>query len=342
MTQSPESRNELIEKADQNQKLTFEEQIDYLAYKGISFKLMNEFDAKNYLIENSYYYKVTAYRKNFQKSDGKYIDLDFLHLVDLATIDMRLRYLLIQLALDVEHTLKTKLIEYITSSNDEDGYSIISEYDDYLLNKIDNDSRLSEEEKENKKQSYITIKERIISKTYNQKIISKYSLESPPIWVLIENMTYGQLANFVTFYVDSQKYKSTELTLAANFLYISKNIRDTAAHSRPVLFDIINVVENNPKNVNMKRILKDYIIDKKIDKKLLHRHTNNLKLNDLCSLILLHDKYITSKYVRIARKKELRIILNRALYKKDKYSGDSCKKFGEITYILGKIIRNYC
>src|SRR5699024_6092128 len=99
----------LIIKAKNKEKLTIEEQIDYLKLKGITFNQTSEDEAKKYLSGNSYYYKVTAYRKNFPKNrENKYQNVDFSTLKDLATIDMHLRYLLIKLSLDIEHAIKTK------------------------------------------------------------------------------------------------------------------------------------------------------------------------------------------------------------------------------------------
>ena len=79
-------------------------QIDHLRSKGVSFRYMSESDARNYLEQNNNYFRLRAYRKNFDKHPdgirkGNYIDLDFAMLVDLSVIDMRLRYVLLQLVL---------------------------------------------------------------------------------------------------------------------------------------------------------------------------------------------------------------------------------------------------
>ena len=95
--------------------LNSQEQIDHLINKGVVFDLISTEEAKLYLDKNNNYFKLRAYRKNFPKHpDGsnkdKYINLDFAMLKDLAIIDMRLRYVLLHMALDIEHFSKVKLL----------------------------------------------------------------------------------------------------------------------------------------------------------------------------------------------------------------------------------------
>ena len=88
--------------------LDAEEQIKHLKEKGIKFELISEEDAERYLRDNSNYFKLTSYRKNFPKCGegpnvGKYVGLDFKMLSDMAIIDMRLRRAFLNIILDLEH-----------------------------------------------------------------------------------------------------------------------------------------------------------------------------------------------------------------------------------------------
>ena len=104
-------------------KLSLDEQIEHLKDKGILFNIMDESDAKKYLEQNNNYFKLTAYRKNYNKhpdgkNKGKYINLEFAYLVDMAIIDMRLRYQIVHMALDIEHHAKLQLLRKLDEYDD--------------------------------------------------------------------------------------------------------------------------------------------------------------------------------------------------------------------------------
>lgn len=116
--------------------LTLDEQIEHLKAKGITFQSYTEEAAKHFLSEHNYLTKVSAYRKNYTQhsagpNQGKYVRLDFAHLVDLSTIDMHLRYLILDLCLDIEHSIKTFLINDDLANPDEDGYRIVDKFLQY-------------------------------------------------------------------------------------------------------------------------------------------------------------------------------------------------------------------
>ena len=80
--------------------------------------------------------KLASYRENYPKyltgsKIGQYINLDFAYLRELSTIDMHLRYLIIQMCLDLEHALKVSLIAHIESNPKEDGYELVRKFIGY-------------------------------------------------------------------------------------------------------------------------------------------------------------------------------------------------------------------
>lgn len=111
------------------QLLTVDELIEHMKHKGITFNIVTEAEAKIFLSENNYYMKLASYRANYSKYEngskaGQYINLDFAYLKELSTIDMHLRYLIIQMCLDIEHALKVSLISHVERNPKEDGYKL--------------------------------------------------------------------------------------------------------------------------------------------------------------------------------------------------------------------------
>ena len=51
-------------------KLSLEGQIEYLKSKGVLFNIIDETKAKEYLEQHNNYFKLTAYRKNYDKHPG--------------------------------------------------------------------------------------------------------------------------------------------------------------------------------------------------------------------------------------------------------------------------------
>lgn len=335
-------RGDLKVKIQGKQKLTLEEQIEYMQAKGVQFTLMTEEKALAYLSENSYYYKVTAYKHNFHRDfDGTYRNLDFAHLVDIAIIDMYLRYTLIQLSLDIEHTLKTKLIHFITENPGEDGYSIIEEF-----NTFERKSFLKKEY--NKPEKYIHVKDKIFKEVKNKRDYNydTYTKGNFPIWKLIEMMSYGQLSSFIKFYVETGKFKSKQLEVAKNFLHYSKNIRDSAAHNRPILLNVIQLnqieasnAKHHQKKGQVKQELKEYVKTPLLKHKCSANILTNFRIHDLCTLIYLHDTYVKGKYIRKARKNELFKIYKRALYRRSYYKENP--QFTEFMTLMYACIRKY-
>ena len=120
------------EKSIHKPMLDVEGQVQHLKDKGITFQLVNDEEAKEYLRNNNYYFKLTSYRKNYDKyidgdNEGKYISLDFGYLRDLAIIDMDLRYMLEQLSFDIEHYTKIELLR-LAEDLGEDGYAICEDF----------------------------------------------------------------------------------------------------------------------------------------------------------------------------------------------------------------------
>lgn len=96
--------------------MTAADQVAYLRdAKNVAFQLMGEREAAAFLEERSFFFKLKAFAKDFEKyvdkpgGKGRYVNLDFGHLVELSKLDNALRSLVLELALDVEHYLKVRI-----------------------------------------------------------------------------------------------------------------------------------------------------------------------------------------------------------------------------------------
>lgn len=92
------------------------QQVAYLRNaKGLSFDIMGEDEAESFLGNRNYFFKVKAFGKNYEKYysegnlKGRYINLDFAHLVELSRLDKHLRSLVLDLTLDIEHYIKVRI-----------------------------------------------------------------------------------------------------------------------------------------------------------------------------------------------------------------------------------------
>lgn len=118
------------------QLLTTDQLIKHMKEKGVTFNIISEQDAKIFLSENNYYMKLASYRANYPKylsgeKVGQYINLDFAYLKELSSIDRHLRYLIMEMCLDIEHALKVLLISHVENNPLEDGYELIRRFIGY-------------------------------------------------------------------------------------------------------------------------------------------------------------------------------------------------------------------
>lgn len=200
--------------------LTVDELVEHMKHRGITFHIVSEADARIFLTENNYYMKLASYRANYLKYTsgsklGTYINLDFAYLKELSTIDMHLRYLIVQMCLDIEHYLKVSLISHVEQTPGEDGYELVRHFIGYT-----NDKGQQQNE-------YILKKIRgHKSSDYSKDLIEKY-YPYFPIWVFVELISFGDLSYLVDFY--SNLYS---VNIVNNkFMNIVRDIRNASAHS---------------------------------------------------------------------------------------------------------------
>lgn len=244
------------------QKLSVQAQIQHMKDSGITFKDVSESEVEDYLSTHTYYFKLKAYAKNFEKYQ-KYINLDFSYLQDLARLDMHFRELVFKLTVDIEHFLKVKVLFESQKNQKDDGYSVVETFllqNDKIANAIQEHSKNG----------------------YNSDLIQKYN-NTFPIWVFLEIISFGDLTLFYNYYCKQFPINNN----ISAYLWSARILRNAAAHNSCILnrlkesFDdskinntLFNVLKLNYQTINVKRIktyLKNPIIQDFIDVLILYK-----------------------------------------------------------------------
>lgn len=252
-------------------KLSLPKQIENLKKKGVTFEICNESDARRFLENHNYYYKLKAYTHNYDKykdedRKGQYINLDFAYLVDLSTIDSRLRKVVLNMTLDLEHFLRVNMLSHFNKV-DEDGYEIIDQ--------------LFEMHPEYKDE---------IEKKYNTStcrgIIEKYG-EHWAIWSVVELMSFGQFIELYKLFYSRNAFREVSVDL----LFPVKMIRNAAAHN--------NCLINQMRSPYSREINPTFEIKRKVgqlmpqkSKGVIERKLKHPTVHDFAALMLLYFEIV--------------------------------------------------
>ena len=118
-------------------KLSISQQVAHMIDLGINFNIVTKEEAEKYLLDNTYFFKIKSFAKNYNKnSENKYVNLEFASLKELAILDMHLRNLILLLCLQIEHFLKVDLNKHLCNNDKENGYTIIKSFQksDFYVN----------------------------------------------------------------------------------------------------------------------------------------------------------------------------------------------------------------
>ena len=271
---------------------TSDELISHMKIKGIKFNIVKEEDAKIFLQNNNYYMKLASYRANYDKhkSNGEYINLDFAYLQELSTIDMHLRYLILQMCLDVEHALKTRLLKDIEDNPEEDGYDIIRRF----ITKYERSCQNIQKHK---------------SSEYCRELIEKY-YPYFPAWVFVELISFGDMVKLYEYYSDRYpgRLKDSEL------LYSIRDLRNATAHSNC----LINKLQKGTNKPSVKIIKFVSNIDG-IGTSMRTNKLSNKFLYDFISLLYVYNEFINADIVKKKRFKQIQEFMDGRVIKNIEY-----------------------
>lgn len=262
-------------------KITIDDQIQHMKSKGIKFTIMSEDDAKDFLSQNTYYFKFKSYGKAFEKNKGTFVNLDFAYIVELSKLDAHLRSFIIQLSLDTEHLLKAELIKDITENKYADGYTICKtflECNTYIKNKI----------------------EKMKQNSASADLIYKYH-PNWPIWALIEILSFGDFIRLYRFYYDmyqlNRDQKKIDLLMSLKFL------RNASAHNNCLLNSLripYTHTHMNDKNgiTKTSSLMKTLTAIPTIGQASRQKKMNNPIVHDFVASLFLFDYVCSSEAIR--------------------------------------------
>lgn len=167
-------------------KLTVPQLIDYCKDTlGLTFNIRTEEETATFLSRQNYFFRLEQYLGicTNQTKSGKYVGLDFGHLVEMSTIDMYLRKILFKMTIDLEHYLKVKIVNDCQSNPADDGYEVVKAFLDRYPNVRES----------------IQTGFKLIG--YYDKTFFRYT-KTPAVWNIVEMMDFNDFTKFYSFYYD--------------------------------------------------------------------------------------------------------------------------------------------
>lgn len=263
-------------------KLDLDGQISHMKNeKGILFSIVNEESAKEFLRYNNYYFKIKAYAKNYDQipkgeNKGKYKSLEFAYLQELSTLDMYFRAFILELSLNIEHALKTKLLRDVTDNEVEDGYEIISDLvrtTPYLAKKITDRGK--------------------DSATAN--IVAKYDSDFA-IWNIVEVLDFGDFIKLYRLYYEKYSYRYPTKGSVESCLWSVKFLRNAAAHNNCLLN---NLSFSHPFRFQKNKQVSHYISRiPGIKKDFKNRRMKNLIIHDFVVMLYVFNEIVRSYKIK--------------------------------------------
>lgn len=194
--------------------------IEKMKEQGVLFNSIDEENALKYISERTSFFRIYAYRKNFPKHEKKGYNVEFQAFADLGTCDLILREHLFKMAISTEYMLKTRLLNEIKTTTNEDCHTIVAEF-----LKADN-----------------TTKDAVLKSwkknPYHTPLLPEES--TLPLWSFLEFITFSKLVKFCKFY--KTKYPNSQILSDENMLLLNSvaNIRNACAHNNLLLVDMYN------------------------------------------------------------------------------------------------------
>jgi hypothetical protein len=277
-------------------KLTISEQVEKLKRKGVRFIEADEKYAKSFLTNNTFYYKLTAYRKNFEKEKEKYKDLDFAYLVDLSIMDMHIANEALKICSCIEHALKTQLLSDFDLSPD-DGYKIVN---DFIL--------------------YET------GEKYPMQLRRAEQLQNRSIWQIAEDVTLGELFKLCDFFYKKHTRGSINYKKIKNLSTCIIKFRNSVSHNSCLINDLNRNQVNRPT-----REVVDYLylkcFNRKVKKTDIELMLTNRFIHNFIGCLLALTYISNSQKIKYHRYRDLLLLSKRVQKNKTYYKNNEVVDF---------------
>jgi len=302
--------------------LTPSEMVEHLKEKGVKFVICTESDAVHTLQDHNNYFKLTAYRKNYPKHPGgvhmgEYIDLDFAYLQELSILDMRLRYEVLQMCLDIEHYLKTTIISSIEAWDRTQCYQIVDDF----FNSMEPERRSRIKETLNPNKCDI----------YRKGLVEAYS-PCYPIWAFAEIISFGDLIRLYLF-IDKKincegcsqkeqcqsckKYKARERM--RSMLQAARSLRNACAHNSCILNDLSRAKNAPTVQLDVRRRLYQTVLPASY----IQPRLRCARVGQILTLLYLHEHFVTSEHIRRIRLEEIKHVICDRFQKHQEYFSEN-------------------
>lgn len=303
--------------------LTTDQLVEYMKDKGVRFNIVGEEQARRQLRENNDYFKLTSFSDNYSRytsgpNAGKYERLEYAYLQELAQIDLEVRHLLLDMALDVEHSLKTALIAAVEKrmlAGEEDGYRIIREFlldagNPSLVNQLEAIDRragnLAKKIKQNRKNPYCDV------------LIETYSDEMP-VWAYVELVTFGELQELAEYYQQRTGWKPPVDLRSVDRV---RQIRNACAHGNCVINDL-RPMEKPANSSAAPRHITDFLSAAGIKANMREKKMSNQRISQIVHTLYVFDQLVRDPYMRKLRMDALDQLLNVRMQKNRRYFADN-------------------
>lgn len=257
--------------------LTAKEQVKHSEGKGVQFNDFSKTKAIRYLEENNNYFKLRAFRKNYIKGeDGKYLHLDFADLVDLAIIDNRLRAILLEMAISIEHFSKVHLLKVLQKS-ESNGTQVVTDYVNQLTPSFR--ETLESELDKNKNSLYCG---NLYKKYLGNKIYC-------PVWVFVEMVSFGQYLHFYEFCAKRNQSQNKELLRRLYLMRVVKDLRNACTHNNCIINDLRAQTNRDP-NEEIQKVFASLGFSKGVRSK----HLKRVAMYQIITTLYAHKEIVIS------------------------------------------------